>query len=258
MVKTNRTIRRHGGFSLIELLLSLGLAALLLTFAMTYVVSLSNIWINRVDNDFFRQHADGVTLFLNQAMAKARPLAVAPKNEDRFENDQATPPPAENQPNNPDQAGASGDSAQQRPTKLEAVRWDRPAGYSSFDEPLLTFNLAEAPALLTPDGPPMPGLTASLFFKKGEGLALLWHSRLQIEDDLDDLHSTLISPYLIGIEYAYYDREEDRWETTDQPKENDTRQFILPQALKLTFEHQDERIVTAVYLPLTGQTAPLF
>ncbi len=265
------------GFTLIELLLSLSVAAIVLATSIYYVFSIANIWSNRTQNDFFRQHVDGLTLFLNHAFARAENIPLRPLDSGELgvQSLQATPrqhAPKINAPSpdvNP--AGdteASRKDGDQEPDKLpgqpaavgfaEAVTWKFPPGGSHFDKPLLTFHLREPPALLTDLLPTLPALTCHLYFKKREGLSLLWYSQHEEAENLDDVRSTTLSTYLSELEFAYYDNEEDRWEIESQPKENQEGLYLLPDALKLTFTHQDETIVSAVYLPRRQQNAPLY
>lgn len=274
--------RNRPGFTLIELLLALSVAAIVLATSIYYVISIANIWSNRTQNDFFRQHADGLTLFLNNAFARAESIPIRPIAEDEIgvQSLQAnprtrtppgtTPPPPPPTPN-PGQEGDSGSTQQpgnETPGEnhpqpaadefAEAVTWETPPGGSNFDKPLLTFHLKEPPALLTDLLPTMPALTCHLYFKKREGLSLLWYSQHEEVEDLDDVRSTPLSTYLTEMEYAYYDYEDDRWEIESEPRENDDGLFILPDALKLTFTYEDETIVSAIYLPRRNQNVPLY
>ncbi len=236
---------------MLEALLAIGVGAGVLLFAMFYVVSLGNIWVNRTTNDFFRQHADGVTLFLHNGFALSQPVVAGKAvendaSEEAVEEAEAATPQEQEQ-----------DPQAQTPMK-DPVSWERPPGYDSFDKPLLTFHLREPPALLADTGPRMTALTCHLYFREREGLSLLWYSQLEEVEDLQDVRHTLISKYVKEIQYAYYDFEEDEWETEDEPKDNDEGQFVLPDAIKLTFEYEEDTIETVVYLPRKGKNIPLY
>lgn len=243
--------RRRQGFTLLEVLLALGIGSFVLLSAMYYVVSLGSIWVNRTTNDFFRQHADGVTLFLHNGFALSQPVAAGKA----VENDASEEAVEEAEAAIPAEQGGE---AQANVPMKDPVSWERPPGYDSFDKPLLTFHLREPPALLADTGPRMTALTCHLFFQRREGLSLLWYSQLEEVEDLQDVRHTLISRYVTEIAYAYYDFEDDRWETEREPKDNDEGQFVLPDALKLTFEYDEDKIETVVYLPRKGKNIPLY
>lgn len=239
---------RRAGFTLVEMLLAMIVSGLILAFCIFQVVALAGVWMNSDDNDYFRQHADGVTLFLNNAFHNAEEGAAAAAPADAAVGSEPSAP----------EGGAGEALIPDAGPRQEPVRWERPPKYSEFDPPLLTFHLKEAPPILTNGGLRYPGLTCFLHFSRNEGLHVLWHSRLELVEEMEDLRSTLLSLWLTRLEYAYYDREENRWETTEEPKEDDNRRFLLPDALKLTFTHEDETITTAVYIPRRKPTVPLF
>ncbi len=201
------------GFTLLEVLLALAVGAILLTAASSYVVSLANLWLNSGDDDFFMQHVDGVTLFLNSSLSQAESLG-----------EQAADP----------------------------VFWDRPPGYSEFDDPLLTFRLKDSPPILVWEGDPLPGITGHLHFEHDEGLSLFWYSRLLEIEDENDVRRTDISPLVTAVSYCYYDPESDNWDFFDDPEEDRSGQFILPDFIKLRFEHEDEVREVPIYIPRTS------
>lgn len=234
---------------MLEALLAVGIGATVLLFAMFYLVSLGSIWINRTTNDFFRQHADGVTLFLHNNFALSQPVAAG----SNVENDAS-----EEAREDAAAAVPSGNDPQAQVPMKDPVSWERPPGYDSFDKPLLTFHLREPPALLVDSGPRMTAITCHLYFQKRDGLSLLWYSQLEEVENLQDVRHTPISKYVTEIQYAYYDFEDDSWETKDEPIENDAGQFVLPDALKLKFEYDEDVIDTVVYLPRKGKNIPLY
>ena len=214
----NRNSRR--GFTLIEVLLALMIAGLLLTAVSFLVVTMAQIWINRGDDDFFDQHVDGVTLFLNNALLLSEGLE-----------ENAT----------------------------EVVSWSRPPGYSEFEDPLIAFTMKESPALLSFEDRPLSAITCYLFFRgDDEGLSILWHSELQEIEDIDDVFRSSVSLFVSSIEYNYYDLEEEEWSTESEPKEDDEGLLILPDFLTLQFEHDGEIRRRPVYLPQRTQNVPLF
>ena len=63
--------RSRSGMTLIEVVLALAVAGFLLTAATTFVVSISNIWAERSQRNFFEDHVDGVTEFVNVMLRSA-------------------------------------------------------------------------------------------------------------------------------------------------------------------------------------------
>ena len=70
--KLLRTKRPHSrsGMTLIEVVLALAVAGFLLAAATSFVVSISNIWAERSLRNFFEDHVDGVTEFINAYLFK--------------------------------------------------------------------------------------------------------------------------------------------------------------------------------------------
>ncbi len=212
--------RHHGtGFTILEILLALAVGGMILTAVTFQIYSFTNIWLHNSTDNFFPRHVDGLTLFLNNMVALSEGLE-------------------EENPN--------------------PVSWTRPPGYSDLDDPLLTFQLRDAPPLLVWPGAPLAAVTCHLLYQRDSGLSLLWHSRLQETEDLDDARNTLLSPYVTQIRYCYYDAEDDTWDKTETPEEDDSGQFLLPQFLEIRFAYEDEERQTAIYLPDLNQNVPLF
>ncbi len=236
-------LRRVCGFTLVEMLLALALGGAVMVFATMYVVNLTHIWLEQGDDEFFQQHADGVTLFLNNAFVRSVGREAA----------RARPGGAGEEQPDESLRRRSG-----RPEREDAVSWARPPGYSDFDPPMLSFSLHEAPALLVGESGVMPAVNGYLYYDRGAGMAVLWYSRLQRVETLRDVNSTLLSPFITRVEYAYYEREDDRWELFERPEEDTDGQYLMPDALQLTFTYEEEEIVRAVYIPKRRQNVPLF
>lgn len=196
---------RTRGFTLIEMIVTLGILAGFLTLLSFHLVGLSNIWLNRSHDDSFEQHVEGVTLFLRKAL----------------------------------EASETTSGEEDLP-----VEWERPPGWSDLDDPLLHFRQQEAPALLVREGHRLPAIHAFLHFERETGLSLLWYSDFRAEEieQTRDLFRTPVSSYVTAVDYAYYEREDDEWEIHEDPMEEDPRDesFRLPDFLRLTFTHPDE------------------
>lgn len=217
---------RRAGLTLVEVVVTIAIMGIFMTLLSFHLVNLSNLWLNRSDDDFFEQHVDGVVLFLNKALEAA-----------------------EGQPGS--------EEVPQEP----AVSWRRPPGWSDLDDPLLYFRQEEAPALLVREGQPLPAIRAFLYFDEREGLSVLWYSELDAEEveAVSDLLRTTISPLVKQIEYAYYDLEQDEWNIYDEPMEDENGDWLLPDFLRLTFAHEvyGQR-VRSVLIPEKTIEIPLF
>lgn len=219
-------IHSQAGLTLIEMLITLAIMGTFMSLLSFHLVGLSNLWLNRTNDDFFEQHVDGVCLFLSNAIEASEGMA-APEDES--------------------------DSL--------PVEWGRPPGWSEFDDPLLHFRQPEAPALFVREGLSLPAIMAYLHFERDEGLSVLWYSLFDAEDieDVRDLLRTPISTFVSKIEYAYYEFEDDEWEVLDEPLEEDDDSFRLPNFLRLTFTHPTEGDRTrSIFIPQKSMEVPLF
>lgn len=226
----------RNGFTLLEMIASLAIIGLFLTLLSFHLVALSNIWLSGSDDEFFDQHVDGVQLFLANSLEHSYGVAEGANEDAEGENTAAVAP------------------------ELAPVRWTRPPHWSAVDPPLLQFSLAEAPALFVREGQHLPAIDAWLFFDDREGLFILWHSELEAEppERVQDLYLTTVSPFITRIDYAYYDRDQDRWEIDDRPQTTADGTHILPHFLRFTFEHQNETRERLVYIPQQTSLVPRF
>jgi prepilin-type N-terminal cleavage/methylation domain-containing protein len=216
------------GLTLIEMIATVAILGSFMTLLGFHLVGLSNLWLNRSSDDFFEQHVDGVVLFLNKAIEASESIP--------------------------------GEDAQQA-QQSQPVEWARPPGWSDLDDPLLHFRQPEAPALFVREGQSLPAVMAYLHFDEDMGLSVLWFSALESEEIefVRDLMRTPISSFVTRIDYAYYELEDDEWELTDEPFEEDDGSFRLPHYLKLTFTHPEEGERTrSVLIPQTSSSVPLF
>jgi prepilin-type N-terminal cleavage/methylation domain-containing protein len=212
------------GLTLIEVITTIAILGSFMTLLSFHMVGMTRIWLNGANDDFFDQHVDGVSLFLNQLLASSVPL----------QDSNATGP----------------------------VSWERPPGWSDMDAPLLHFRSPEAPALFSREGERLPAILGFLVHDRRDGLAVVWYSELEPEEvtATNDLLRTTISTFVNQLEYAYYDRERERWELTDRPQETDDRDgFILPHFIRLTFSHPDhgER-QRSILIPQQAADVPMF
>jgi len=240
------------GFSLIEMLLAVALGGMLLSMVAFQVVSLSSIWMNQNDDDYFLEHANGVAEFLSLGLGKAEGLLQEDETAGSGRNASARTDSGQEGSRNTREA--SGEEKQ----RVNAMEWARPPGYSELDEPLLSFRLNEAPPLLQEYDIPFPWLIAYLHFAEGKGVSLLWHSELLEVEDMDEVNHTVLSPFADQMEYCYFDDENETWEITSEPMKDENGQYPLPNFLRLRFTYQDMTHERTVFLPPANQNVPLF
>ena len=291
MLGKNGNTPSRAGMTLLEVILAIAVSGFVLAAATAFVVSVSNIWLERNDRHFFGDHVDGVTEFLGAAFERAG-VRIAfgedesgrgetanggnPENGDAEadadpgeDESEATPPesgPVVDVEGNRGNGGRSAGS-ENRPsagllrTADDPVTWKRPPGFARYRDPLLHVRLSERPPLLAgPGRAATPAVHAFLFFEPDEGLSLLWYSELQeATDATDDLRRTPISSLVSELRYIYWDERFERWEAEDQPKRGEGEdQFLLPRFLKLIFEYEGETKERVIALPVPSRDALLF
>ena len=273
------TFNRTRGFTLLEMLLAIAITGLILTGAVSLVVSVSNIWSNRQESHFFEAHVDGVTEFLQASFQQA---GVAIRLEEVTTGNREGNPDTEagqtngTEPENPSisigvesgndsgQARSPGSSAEGAGglTRVaeEPIRWTKPPGFAAYEDPLLNFTLSQQPPLLVDRGNgPAVGVEVFLHFDPREGLSLLWYSKLQEEaEDLRDLRRTELSRFVESISYVYWDERFERWEEEPDPREDDDGALLLPRYIRLTFDYEGVIAERTITIPLVSRQAILF
>ncbi len=267
---------RSYGFTLLEVILAIAITGFLLAGATAFVISVSNIWVDREERNFFEDHVDGVSEFLRASFSNAG-MEIA--LDDRSEDTSTTTnnEPSGNGPveinvievNTPDEASTSpntnGSTSSSNGGLLRAseepVGWANPPGFAEYKDPLLNFKLTSTPPLLINiDNAPTIGIDAFLYFEPNEGLSLLWYSLLQEEvEDTEDMRRTEISPLVTGIKYIYWDERFEKWEEEEEPMQGDGNdEFLLPRFIKLTFEYEDETKERTLAIPVPSTNILLF
>jgi prepilin-type N-terminal cleavage/methylation domain-containing protein len=221
--ESDLSVRNSKGFTLLEVLLSLGLVGLLLVALNTFVFSMGELWGQRTDVRLFDQHVRAVTRFLDQELRAA-----------------GWPPAAR---------------VNSSPFGIEEIRPE-----NSSAEKLLTFELPSGSRLLTWPERPLPEVVCSLQARPTEGLVLLWHSRLETNFDVDPPRETLISPMVTALAYDYYEPDFNRWTTETALKLDPQNQNapITPQRLRLSFTYGALKRETVVTLPTPVEGLPLY
>ena len=270
-----RTSSFTRGFTLLEMLLAIAITGLILTGAVSLVVSVSNIWSNRQESHFFEEHVDGVTEFLQASFRRA---GVAIRLEEGAEGNRESNPDTEaeqtnrSEPENPTiSVGGDGGQARSPGSSAEAaagltrvaeepIRWTKPPGFAAYEDPLLNFTLSRQPPLLVDRGNgPAVGVEAFLHFDPREGLSLLWYSKLQEEaEDLRDLRRTELSRFVESIRYVYWDERFERWEEEPEPREDDDGALLLPRYIRLAFDYEGAVAERTIAIPPVSRQAILF
>ena len=220
----DRTLRPAGpdGFTLLETLLAVALVGLMMVGLTTFIFSMGELWGRGNDSRLFEAHSRNVTNFLQDELRSA-----------------VLPPSAK-----------VGDT----PISAQEIKIN-----NANPEKLLTFLLPEGSRLLSWPGAPLPEVVCSLQARDGEGLILLWHSRLETKFDEDPPRETVISPYVAGLEYDYYDANLSTWSTEPALKKStDGATTLTPQRLRLKFKYATYDYDGVVALPTSMQGLPRY
>lgn len=211
----------RGGFTLLEVLLSLALTSLVLLALNTFVFSMGELWGRNSDVRLFDDHVRAVTRFMQHELRTA-----------------SLPPWA--QPNS-------------SPVGLQDVRPQNGA-----TEKLLTFELPEGCRLFVWPDRPLPEVVCSLQVRPNEGLILLWHSRLEKNFDTDPPRETVVSPLVTGMSYDYYDDQTQQWTNQPDLKLDPQGNPMVPQRIRLKFQYEKLTRETVITLFTPGQALPPF
>ncbi len=251
--------------TLLEVILAIAVAGFVLTAAVSLLVSVSSIWSERLERNFFADHVDGVTEFLNATLTNSGFEVAADDlyNSDNGNTTESTSGelPSSNSEEQPDYGSDTSPGSSLAHSADDPIGWARPPGFANYTEPLLNFGMTEAPPILvSPDNAPNLGINAFLYFDADEGLSLLWHSILQEEvEDTNDLQRTLISPLVKKMTYIYWDERFETWEEEDSPQEGEgADQYILPRFIKLLFEYEGETKERTLTIPVSSKDALIF
>ncbi len=215
----------RAAFTLLEILLSLALVAMMLVALNTFVFSMGELWGRKADVRLFDQHVRAVTRFLQHELRTA-----------------VLPPAA---------------VARSTPVAIQDIT---PQGGAT--DKLLTFELPAGSRLIVWPDPkrPLPEVVCSLQAREREGLILLWHSRLEKDFDTEPPRETVITPLVTGMAYDYYDTDSSTWstETVLKPDPNGGTNPLLPQRIRLKFAYDKMTAESVITLPAPTESLPLF
>jgi hypothetical protein len=212
----------------LEILLSLALVMLVIVGLNTFIFSMGELWGNRSEARLLELHVRAVTRFLNQQLQIA-----------------SLPPEA--------QANTQPGAAPATPPV--AVQQIRPLNGSSDN--LLTFELPAGCRLFDWQGqPPLPDVVCSLQCRPGEGLFLLWHSKLEKHFSDDPPREVRVTPFVTSMSYDYYDSESKRWENETSLRTDNSNQSVAPQRLRLQFTYDKLTRESVISLVAPSQGLP--
>ncbi len=199
----------------------MALVGLLLVALNTFIFSMGELWGRNTDVRLFEQHARAVTRFLDHELRSA-----------------ALPPFAR---------------ANSTPIALQEIK-----PQDGMMENLLTFELPAGSRLLRWPDRPLPEVVCSFQVRPGQGLILLWHSRLEKNFDTDAPRETIVTPLVSALAYDYFDADFNRWTTETALKLDPEGKPMTPQRLRLSFGYNKMKSETVITLPATGEALPTF
>jgi len=228
--------RATGGFSLLELLLSLALISMLLLALNTFVYSMGEIWGRNADQRLFDQHVRAVTRYVDTLLRSA----VIVRSDSGGGNSAPS--------------AATGATTTTGPIKPQEVR----PGVGAAAENLLTFVLPAGARVLPWAGRPLPDVECSLTAREGQGLMLYWHSRLETRFNDDPPRPAVLTPLVTALTYDYYNVDFKTWQNQTTLQKDNQGQWMLPTRLRLKFQHGTFTAESVVTLPAAAQGLPLY
>lgn len=218
--------RMRRGFSLLEMVLVVGLSAFVLTAAASLIFGMLSLKTASENAPQQSEHIANIRRFLEFAFSEAKPIQ---------------------------NLGEEGGQAPEDP-----VVWRNLPGTSDLNEQVLAFRLPGDIPLFMDDELYMPEVDCYLRFVDDEGLYLYWQTDLMADEDADDLRRTLLSPLVQKVEYLWYDEQNEDWEVSDEAEESDDGGFETPTFIRLSFEGEDpDNLPTALLLlPPSDEAVP--
>jgi prepilin-type N-terminal cleavage/methylation domain-containing protein len=211
----------RAGFTLLEIMVALAIAAMLLIALNGFIFGMGELWGRNSDRRLFNQHVNAVTRFLTEEFRIA------------------TFPPA-----------ARASSVPVAPMMVQPA--------NGLTENLISFELPDGCRLLNWPGRPLPEVVCSLQVRQNDGLYLLWHSRLETDFATEPPRELKLTPFVTGIAYDYYDDASKRWTTQAFLQTDSGGNPVTPNQIELTFTYQKMSRTTIVPIPAALQGLPNF
>jgi prepilin-type N-terminal cleavage/methylation domain-containing protein len=229
------------GFTLVELLMSLALIAMLLLAVNTFVFSMGEIWGRNADRRLFDQHVRAVTRYVDTMLRSA----VIVRS---------------------DSGGGGAAAAGAGPTAAGApiVPQEVRGGMGAANETLLTFVLPAGarvlpwPAQSDGNRRPLPDVECSLTAHEGQGLMLYWHSRIEKRFNDDPPRTAVLTPLVTALSYDYYNPDFKTWQNQTLLQKDAQGQWLLPTRLRLKFQYAAFATESVITLPAAAQGLPLY
>ena len=249
--------------TLIEVVIAIAISGFIIFAAVSFFVSITDIWSKREQRYAFHEHVDGVTQFLKSNFCSAQVIpnettffqnTVSPQTNTRNSSVETKPGTINIQTaSSNNQSIGSGTSTNNAPQSATNIFWQNPEFNQISDDPLLSFQIRNNTPLLTNTYGVMPiENTLYLYFDPDEGLSVVHTSSLNkdIESE-EDYQRTMLSPYVKQMKYIYWDIESKTWESLDEPMINPNNEFdyLIPNFLKLSFEYQETQIERIIPIP---------
>jgi len=216
-----RSRNSSSGFTLLEVLLAIILAASIMTAVMLMAVGLTDIWRGTTPVRNLEVHSRQVVDFLKRGFRRALPVE------------------------------AEG---------IAYVFLDYTSGtFGQIGTPVLTWEVRESDGLLPWQAQALPYVIYQLEVVDDVGLVLYWQSRLEVEFEETLPRQTLLSPFVSKIECHYYDSELEIWEIEREPRTNSERTYDIPNRIRIIFEAEEEDpLAYMINLPTLSFGLPIF
>ncbi len=212
MKRRRHTAVQERAFTLVEVLLALALLAALLAALNHFTFSITDLWARRQEQVVFQQHARAVGRRIDAMLRTAA------------------------------------DNARRSGATTGATEAGEIAVPEGGRETLLLFDLpAGDPVMAWPERP-LPEVSCALGWRNGEGLILYWKSRLELDFDTAAPRKTVLSSFVTGISYDYYDTESQTWEQKDELRESGTT-VETPGRIRLRFQRKQDTIEEIIIVP---------
>jgi len=210
---------KRRGFTLIEVLMALAIVGLILVAMNTFVFSMGELWGRNADVRLFDQHMRAVTRFLQKTL-----------------NEASLPPYA---------------NANATPVGIQQI-----TPQNGLQANLITFELTAGSRIFNWPDKPLPEVVCSLQQRPGEGLILLWHSRLENNFNVDPPREVVLTPFVSAMQYDYYDSDFSRWTTETALRNDNNGNPEVPQRLRLTFSYGKMKQDVLISIISTPQGMP--
>ena len=220
--------------SLIEVLIALAIAGFVLTSAISFLISISDIWAKREQVYSFYEHADGVTEFLETSIAQSEYIKDSETSTNLKGN------------------SFSSNVIESNPNENLSIDWANPKFFDFNNEPLLKFFIRRETPLLANNYDVLPIENTAYLYLDEEGLSILHHSILQDKFESErDYKRTMLSPFVVSLEYIYWNQENEIWEIENEPIEqkNSEEKYEIPNYIKIKFIKEEKALERIISLP---------